>query len=94
MGTAILTARNAASVIALRRLQAPAGGRWQARDSEQHAFQAPVLRNWTPLWYITMGYRRSLFLLLLQIDYYFFFNFSIDSFGVFVNLLRTFAYFV
>ena len=37
MGTAILTARKAASVIALRRLQAPAGGRWQARDTEQRA---------------------------------------------------------
>jgi len=38
MSTAILTARKAASVIALGRLQAPADGRWQARNSEQHAF--------------------------------------------------------
>jgi len=42
MCAAILTARKAASVIALGRLQAPSDGRWQARHSEQHAFQAPV----------------------------------------------------
>jgi len=45
MGTAILTARKAASVITLGRLQAPADGWWQAIDSEQHAFQAPVQLN-------------------------------------------------
>jgi len=30
------------SVIAWRRLQAPAGRRLQARDGEQHTFQAPA----------------------------------------------------
>jgi len=39
---AILTARKAATVIALGRLQAPAGGRCQARHSGQHAFQVPA----------------------------------------------------
>jgi len=42
MGTAILTARKAVSVITLGRLLAPAGGQWQARDSEQHAFHVPA----------------------------------------------------
>jgi len=42
MGSAILTARKAASVIALGHLQAPAGGQWQARDVEHHAFKAPA----------------------------------------------------
>jgi len=55
VGHTILTARKAASVKsvksanyvrfvkeALGRLQAPAVGRWQARDSEKHAFQAPA----------------------------------------------------
>ena len=42
MGAAILTSRKAATVIACWRLQAPAGGRQQARDDEHHAFRAPA----------------------------------------------------
>jgi len=42
MGTAILIAKKVASAIALSRLKAPAGHQRQAKDSEQHAFQAPA----------------------------------------------------
>ena len=42
------------SVIAWRRLQAPAGRRGQARDGEQHAFQAPVGAELRPFYKIIL----------------------------------------